>query len=135
MLVPLKIKDIDASKHGLDEFIFTAFYIPSFDWESSKVYAYIKYKLHLVENLMANMLINTDILYTKGFLINVAIMFVHILECGVNIKITARSHSQSLRCNIIANTTIFVPPKSKAFISFWQIFLPILCDFLFHLYP
>lgn len=134
MLISLKIRNINTSKYSLDEFVFTAVYIPGLDWENSKVYMYIKYEFYLVENLKANMLINKDILHTKCFLIKIVIMFAYILECEVNIKITAGSHSQSLRCNIPVNTITFVSPKFKVFIFYWQIFLPILRDFLSYLY-
>lgn len=41
MLVPLKVRGIGASRHKLEVFAPTAFYVPGFDWGGSKIYAYI----------------------------------------------------------------------------------------------
>lgn len=81
------------------------------------------------------MLINNEVLCTKEFLINFTNAFVHILEYGVNIEIITKNYSQFLRCNILANPTIFILSKSKTLISFWQMSFLNLYDFLFYFYP
>ena len=135
MPVPLKVKGIGASRHESKEFALTALHIPGLDREGSEVYACIKCELHLVEGLKANILIGNDIHCTEGFTINLASAYAHILSCGVTIVINARNHSQFLRCNVLANATTFIPPKSEALIDFQQISLPDSCNFLFQPFP
>lgn len=59
MLVPLKVRGIDESRHKSEEFALIALYILGLDQKNSEVYAYIKCELYLVEGLKANMLIRT----------------------------------------------------------------------------
>ena len=112
MPVPLKVRGIGTSRHESNEFALTALYIPGLDREGSEVYACIKCKLHLVEDLKANMLIGNNIFCTEGFTINLASAFAHILSCGVTIVINARNHLQFLRRNVLADATTFILPKS-----------------------
>ena len=135
MPVPLKVRGIGTSKHKSKEFALIALYIPGLDQEGSEVYACIKCELHLVESLKANIIIGNNILCTEGFTINLASAFTHIPSCGVTIVINTRNHSQFLRCNVLANATTFMPPKSEAFINFQQIPLPDSRDFLFQPFP
>lgn len=134
MPVPLNVRGIGASKHKANMFPLTALYFLGLDRKGSKVYICIKCEPHVVKGLKVNMLIGNDVFCTKGFLINLTNTFTHILKYGVNINITAKSHSQFFRRNILANTTIIVLPKSKALILFKQISLLDLHDFLFYPY-
>ena len=77
------------------------------------------------------MLIGNDVLCTEGFTINLANVSAHILSCGMTIVISARNHSQFLKRNVLANTTIFIPLESEALVNVWQILLPDSHDFLF----
>lgn len=135
MLVPLKVRGIGASRHKLEKFVLTALYIPGLDQRSTEVYACVKCKLHLVEGLKANILIGNNIFCTKSYTIKLASGFAHILSCRVTIVVSARSHSQFLKRNVLANATTFILTKSEALVGFWQIFLPDSCDFLFQLFP
>lgn len=124
MPVPLKVRGIGTLRYKLEEFAFTAFNMTSLDQRGSEVYTCIKYKLHLVEGLKANIFIGNDVFYIEGFTINLTNAFAYILSCGMTIIMNARNHSQFLNCNILANAIIFVPPKSETFVNFWQISLP-----------
>ena len=68
-------------------------------------------------------------------MINLANTSAHILSCGVTIVISARNHSQFLKRNVLANTTTFIPPKSKALVNVRQIPLPDFRNFLFQPFP
>ena len=81
------------------------------------------------------MLIGNNILCTEGFTINLINASAHILSCGMTIVISARNHSQFLKCNVLANTTIFILPKSEALVDVRQIFLPDSRNFLFQPFP
>ena len=117
MPVPLKVRGIGACRHESGEFALTALYKPGFDRGGSEVYACVQCKLHLVDHLKANMLIGNNVLYTEGFTINLANASAHILSCGMTILISASSHSQFLKRNVLANTTSFIPPKSEALVN------------------
>lgn len=118
MSVPLKVKDISISKYKFYEFTFTTFYISSLDQESLEVYVYIKCKLHLVESLKVNILIENNIFYTENFTINLVSISTNILSYEVTIIIDTESHLQFLRHNSPANAIIFILLKSKAFVNF-----------------
>ena len=118
MPVPLKVKGIGTSRYESNKFAFTTLYILGLDQEGSEVYAYIKCKLYLVEDLKANMLIGNNIFCTEGFTINLASAFAHILSCEVTIVINARNHLQFLRGNVLTDATTFTSPKSEALINF-----------------
>ena len=135
MPVPLKVISIGASRHESGEFAFTALYMPGFDRGGSEVYACVQYELHQVDSLKANMLIGNNVFCTKDFTINLANASAHMLSCGVTIVISARSHSQFLKRNVLANTTTFIPPKSETLIDVRQIPLPDSRDFLFQPFP
>ena len=77
------------------------------------------------------MLIGNNVLYNKGFTINLANASAHILSCEVTIIISAKNHSQFLKRNVLANTTTFIPPKSEALVNVRQIPLPDSHNFLF----
>ena len=117
MPVPLKVRGIGASRHELKEFTLIALYMPGLDRGGSEVYACVQCELHLVDRLKANILIRNVVLYIEGFMINLASASAHILSCGVTIVINARSYSQFLKHNILANTTKFILPKSEALIN------------------
>lgn len=72
MPMSLKVKGITTFKHKSDEFTLAVLYILSLDWGGSEVYVCIKYKLHLIKGLKANILIDNDIFCTEGLLINLA---------------------------------------------------------------
>lgn len=131
MLVPLKVRGIGASRLESEEFAFTTLFMPGLDRKGSKVYTWINYKLHLVEDLKANMLIENNVFCTEGFKINLANASAYIFSYAVTIVINARNHLQVLRCNVLANSTTFIPPKSEASINFRQMFLPDSRNFLF----
>lgn len=136
ILVILKVRGVVTSNYELNEFVFAAFYILSLNRrEGLEVYVYIRYALHLIEGLKANVLIGNNVFYIKSFTINFINSSTDILEDQISIDITTKTHSQFLRYNILTNTTIFVLPESKVLILFWQIALSDLQDFLFYLHP
>lgn len=136
ILVILKVRGIVTSNYELNEFDFAAFYILSLNRRGGlEVYVYIRYALHLIEGLKANVLIGNNVFYIKSFTINLINASADILEDQISIDITTKTHSQFLRYNILTNTTIFVLSESKVLILFWQIALSDLQDFLFYLHP
>lgn len=107
-------------------------YIPSLNYENLEVYIYIKCKLYLFNGLKANILIINNIFYTKDFLINFADNFMYIQSYDMNNIINTKYYSLYLKCKVLANVTTFISTKSKVLISFKQIFLSNLYNFLFY---
>lgn len=95
--MPLKVRGIDALKQKSEDFAFTTIYISGIDEKSRKVYEFISYKLHLVDKLKANMLIDNDMLCTEDFSINLSTSFALIHSYSMKIDINARQHSKFLR--------------------------------------
>lgn len=118
MLVPLKVKGINASKHKLRDFILTALYISSLNQKDSEVYAYIKCELHLVEGLKANIHVGNNVFYTKDFSINFINASADILNCGIDIAISTRHYSEFLKHKILANAATFIAPKFETLVLF-----------------
>lgn len=118
MLVPLKVKDIGASKYKSRELALTIIYILNLNQEGLEVYICIKCKLYLVKGLKANMLISNNVFYTEGFFINLTNTSADILSCGVDIVISTRYYFKFLKYKVLANTVIFIPPKLKALVFF-----------------
>lgn len=96
----------------------TILYIVGFSCDGTEVYMCIKYKLHLIEGLKANILIGNNIFYIDGFLINFVSTFIYIQSCGVDIIINIKHHTQYLKRKILANVTTFILPKSKVLVFF-----------------
>ena len=90
MPVPLKVKDINASKHKLRDFALTPIYIRDISKKCHIVYTSISCELHLVDRLKANMLMNNNMLCIKSFAINLFTSSTLIHSYGMKIDINAR---------------------------------------------
>ena len=132
MLVFLKVRGVGASKHESEDFAFTTIYISSIDKKGREVYASISCKLHLIEGLKANILMDNNLLCTKGFAINFSTSSALIHSCDMKIDIIARQNSGFLRQKVLAGTLTIVPSCSEALVAFQHIELSYSRDFLFH---
>lgn len=95
-------------------------YISGFSLGTLRIYAYIKCKLHLVNNLKANILIDNNILCIKSFLINFFNNFTYIQNYNVNIVISAKYYSKFLNYKFLVNAAIFILLQSKASVLFFK---------------
>ncbi len=129
--VPLKVRDIGASRHESWQFALRTLYIPGTDQKGRKVYTSITCELYLVDGLKANILVGNDVLCTEDFAINLYNSSALIHSCGVRININARQHSQFLRHKALANTSTIIPPHSEVLVAFQRIKLPDSRNFLF----
>lgn len=93
MPIPPKVKGICAFKYKLKKFPFTTLYIPSFSYDETKVYIYIKCKLHLAKGLKANILIGNKIFDIENFSINLSSASTHIQSCSIDIIINAKYYA------------------------------------------
>lgn len=90
MSIPLKVKNIGASKYKSRDFALTIIYILDIDKQGYKIYASISCKLHLINRLKVNMLVGNDMLCTKGFAINLFTSSILIHSCSIKISINAK---------------------------------------------
>lgn len=131
MPVPLKVRDIGATKHESGDVALATIYILGIDEKGREVYASISCELYLVDGLKANMLVSNDMLCTKSFAINLSTPFALIYSCGVKIDINTRQYSKFLRHKALTSTPTIVPPLSEALVAFQYMELSDSHDFLF----
>lgn len=77
------------------------------------------------------MLVENNVLCTKGFTHNLSSSSTLIHSCDVNININARQHFKFWRYKALASALIIILPCSKALVAFQHIRLPDSCNFLF----
>lgn len=75
-------------------------------------------KLYQVNRLKINILIGNNVLYMKGFAINLSISSTLIHSCSVRINISARQYSEFLEKKILASDSILMLLQSKALVNF-----------------
>lgn len=90
MSTPLYIKEIRTSKYKSAQFTALFLSFPGENQAEQQVYASIKYELHLVNGLRANVLVGNNILSPEGFTINISNNCAIIGSCGVTIAINVR---------------------------------------------
>lgn len=93
----LKVRPIDILKYKLGEFVFMIIYILSVDKKDHKVYAFISCKLHPIDGLIINILVSNNVLYIKGFAINLSTSSTFIYNCGMRFVVSAKKYSDFWR--------------------------------------
>lgn len=86
----LKVRGIRASRHESKEFVALSLYFLGKNSARKLVYALLRYKIHLVKGLRANLLIKNDIILPKNFVINIEKKTILIKSCGVIVFISVR---------------------------------------------
>ena len=132
MSTPFKVRGIGSSKHKSTQFAELCFFLLEEDNKGQKVYASIRYELHLVEGLRANILVGNDILAPESFVLNVGLGHALVGSCGVKIAVRARQRGPFLKKRLLAERDEVVPPRSEAVIPILPLPLPDDRDFLFH---
>lgn len=132
MSTPLKVREIEASKHKSTQFATLSFYFLGEDQVKQRVYTSIKCELHLVNGFQANILVGNNILSRKGSVININKNCALIGSYKVTISINARQRWQFLRRKLFATNNNVVLPHLKMMIPLSPVFLPDNRDFLFH---
>ena len=92
MATSLNIKGIETLKHETDEYVLKTLYFLAISNKGQPVVVCIRFELHLVDNLRANILIGNDIISAKGITINIAKEKAYISECKATVPITPRQH-------------------------------------------
>lgn len=86
----LKVREIKASKYEFVEFAALSLYFLDRDNAEQLVYVLFKCEIYLGNRFQVNLLIENNILSSKGFVINIKKKKVLIETCGVTIAINAK---------------------------------------------
>ena len=92
----LKVNGIRASKHKLREFAALSLYFSKKNNAWQLVYASLTYKIHIIKDLRANLLIDNNIISPESFVIDVKKGNVLIKSCKVTVLVNARQKGQFL---------------------------------------
>ena len=87
----VKIWDIDDKKHLSFKYITFNLYIKEHDAINQSAIAYIQRKTHIVENLRAKILINSDVIDLKNMIINMSIKKLFIKSCEITFLLICTS--------------------------------------------
>lgn len=71
MSTPLKVRRIRALRHKSEEFTALSLYFLGKNGIGMLAYAFVKYEIHLVESLKANLLIRNNIISPGNFVIDI----------------------------------------------------------------
>jgi len=67
----ISLRDIDATKYILNEWFFVNVYLKSENKVNNKIIVYIRYEVHLINNLKTKFLMSINILESKQMIINI----------------------------------------------------------------
>ena len=132
MSFPLKVREIEVSRHESDKFAALSLYFSKKDGAGKLVYASLRCEIHLVEGLRANLLIGNDIMLPENFVIDIEKKTTLIESCRVTVPISARQRGQFLTKKLLTSKSTVVPPRSEAMIPLVPVSVPDNRDFLFH---
>lgn len=96
MSISLKVRGIGTFKHEFSEFAALFLYFSSRNNVGNLVYALLQYKIHLVEDLQANLLINNNIMSSEAMVINLGKKSTLIGAYGIIIDVNAKQQGQFL---------------------------------------
>lgn len=90
MSIPLKVRGIRALDHKSREFATLSLYFSSKNSIKQLIYAFLIYKIYLVKDLRANLLIRNDIISLEEFIIDVKRKSALIKSYKVTVSINAK---------------------------------------------
>ena len=90
MSISLKVRGIKALNYQSAQFAKLFLFLLEENNKKQKVYAFIRYELHLVDGLKANILIGNNIIISKSFVLNIRLSQALMESCGVKITIKAK---------------------------------------------
>ena len=108
MTISITMRDLEANKHSTDQYAVTSMYFNEKDKNDKSIWAMITRKIHVMNELKANILIDNNVLSSKMFDISMLISTAYIENCDVIISSTIFSrkmHTQVIhfiKANLIA---------------------------------
>ena len=116
MAKPLTVKGIFRNQYNTDQYAILTLRIPGTDNSGKAIEAVMTCKIHVVNNLEANLLIGTDVMVPKGMDIILSQKILQIGSCGIQapIQIHIRSAYQRHRYPIQSKTAVTIPANTIA---------------------
>ena len=112
MIISLKIRNIDATIHETNEYVRISVYFSNIK-NDKQILAQITKKIHLVNDLKANLLIDNDFFESKDFTLNISNKKITIISCDVTIDLTIRQRGSYVRKNIHVAESIIILFETK----------------------
>ena len=90
----LKMRGIESFKHCTKNYITISLYFLATNSKDKIILASITRELHIVNELRANVLIDTDIIESKEIVLDIAKQKTYIISCDATISINAKQRDQ-----------------------------------------
>ena len=123
MITFIIVRNLRFNKHSTDQYAITSIYFNEKNRNDEMIRAKITRKIHFVDELKANMLIENDIFESELFDISMSNSTAYIESCDVIIFITITSHRSMQTRFIHSKKTNFISSRSKKLISTHKIFV------------
>ena len=110
MITEITIRGIDANKHRTKKYVVCFIYFRGVDDKGRKIRVCIWREIHLMKNFKINVLIGTDILTSKKFVLNFKKNEAFIKNCSVTILIIFKRHEKIINQMMNLKKIIIIPP-------------------------
>ena len=123
MITSITVRELNTTKHSIDKYVIVFMYFSEKDNHDELVRAKITRKIHFVNNLKANMLIENDVLRSEKFDIFTFTSTVYIESCEIIISIFIKNRFTSQSATIHFIKTRIISSHTKISISIHKISL------------
>ena len=125
------VRDVSLKQHQFDEYVIVFIYISDYNKIDNVVKAIITRKIHLINNLKINMLLNIDLIDLEKIDISISNKKTYIDSCGVIAFLKIKISRVAVQTSIYARKTIVVSSRSKITLSVHYIVISIDKNYLF----
>ena len=125
------VRDVDSKKHFSNKYAIVFMYFFNVNKNDKSIKVMIIKKIHLIDNLKANMLLNIDFIDSKKIDINIFNKIAHIDSCEVIAFLKIRTLKVVVQTSIYVTKTTYVSSRSKIFLSIHHIVMSADRDFFF----
>ena len=125
------VRDVDSKKHFLNKYAIIFMYFFEVNKNDKSVKIMIIKKIHLINNLKANMLLSIDFIDSEKIDINILNKIVHIDNCEIIVFLKVRIFRVIVQTSIHATKTTYVFFRSEIFLSIHHIVMSTDRDFFF----
>ena len=124
MTTSITVRELNIQKHSSDKYVIAFMYFPSVDDTGRSVRAMIIRKIHLIDNLKINLLIENDILSPKLIDISASTNSAYIESCGITVSIRLRSRFSSQVKFVHITRTIIISSQTEIAVPVHIISMP-----------
>lgn len=133
MSISLKDRKIEASKSEFTQFVALFLYFSSENKAGQQVYTSMKCKVHLINGLKVNILVENNILSLERFVINIKKNRTFIKSCRVPTSMNVRQHGQFFKKKLLIRNANIILPCPEIIFLLVPIFLLNDRNFIFYL--